>query len=205
MLAPRIEAHHLLLVVLIHKGLHRLDSGEDCLSTKERRQGAGQPAHHPPNWQQACTVSCGHPMLHQLKVLLLRRQVTLCELTRAGISRDRQDTAVDHHRTHFTCVIRPQLLLEPSRQAGKCGHLLCRTVALSGMQWRGTLLHSQCVRQLAVGRRLNVARGGGIRVGCDRVHDGAYSATSKKSEVTLAKLPLKIRSGYSFLSDCSAL
>ena len=105
-------------------------------------------------------MSYGHPMLHQLKVLLLCREVTLCELTRARVSRDRQDTAVDHHRTHFTCVIRPQFLLEPSWQAGKCGRLLCRALTLCRMRWRGSLRRSQCVRQVTVGRTLNVARCG---------------------------------------------
>ena len=41
-------AHNLLRVMVVNKGLNGLDRGKYCLTTKQRRQGAGKPSHHVP-------------------------------------------------------------------------------------------------------------------------------------------------------------
>ena len=41
----RIQPDKLLFVMMIDKGLYRLDGRKDGLTSKERRQGPGQPPH----------------------------------------------------------------------------------------------------------------------------------------------------------------
>ena len=86
MLPLRIDAHHLLLVMLVNEGFYRLDGGEYRVSTKQGRQGTCQPAHHSPHRQKASAMCPRNDLFHELEVLLLCDQMPFRKLTRTPIT-----------------------------------------------------------------------------------------------------------------------
>lgn len=147
-----LEVVDLLLVMVVHKGLHRRNRGVNRAPTKQGRQSTRQPTGQTPGPQEPTSLRGWQPLRHLRQVVGFGRPMGLGKREQLGIAaplRHSLNAFVNANSTRLTRMVRTQFAKKVSGQ-GVC-HKFRSTGALCVKAWAWRLLQLTTTPSLAAG------------------------------------------------------